>query len=296
MHQAVWTIKDIIAWSIPFLKEKGSSSARLDAELMLCKVLGCRRIDLFLDNTKPLDLLEKKLFRECIRRRAAGEPVAYILGYREFYGLSFEVNAATLIPRPETEHLVERVLASFSKDRACRGLDVGTGTGCIAVSIKQHQPGWEIEAWDASELALVVAARNIKKHGQPVKLIYANALLAENWQRNSIKFDFVVSNPPYISPSEKTNLPNSVVNFEPYMALFAENSGLEFYQMFASYSGSCLVEDGKIFLEIGSQQAFDVCSLLEAKHWQGVTVHKDLAGLDRIVEAVRPKIAAKLIS
>lgn len=289
MNERVWTIKDIISWSIPFLKEKGSPSARLDAEIMLAQVMACRRLDLYLDHHKPLTPDERRVFRESIRRRAAGEPVAYIIGQREFFGLNFEVNSATLIPRPETEHLVEKILETYPPTGALRGLDIGTGSGCIAITLKQQRSDWQIEAWDFSDEALEVAARNVQRHGIEINLQRLDALQQKTWQGNSHCFDFIVSNPPYIATSERAGLPISVLNYEPSMALFAENSGLAFYEAFASYAGFCLVPGGKIFLEIGSRQAADVCLLMESKNWQKILVHQDLAGHDRVIEAERPQ-------
>ncbi len=281
----IWTIKDVIAWSIPFLKEKGSASARLDAELLLCKVLSCRRLDLYLDHHKPLNALERQAFREHIRRRAQGEPVAYILGHKEFYGLDFEVSSATLIPRPETEHLVEVLLQDLPKDALQVGLDVGTGSGCIAIALKKERPHWQLEAWDISADALAVARRNAERLAVDIQWLKQDARVPSNWAERAQSLDFIVANPPYIAQKEKADLPISVLRYEPESALFAEESGLLFYRIFAQHAVQSLRKGGKIFLEIGSEQASDVCLLLEEAGWQEIKVHQDLAGLDRVVAA-----------
>ncbi len=290
MSQQIWTIKDVIDWSIPYLKEKGSPSARLDAELLLCDVLACRRLDLYLDHHKPLNSEERTAFRDRIRRRSQGEPVAYILGRKEFYGHEFSVGPATLIPRPETEHLVEQVLQSFPEDQELKGLDVGTGTGCIAISLKKARPQWSMEAWDVSREALAVAAANAEKLAASVTLEQLDALKDQSWSSCLHGFDFIVSNPPYIATSERSELPVSVVRFEPALALFAEESGLIFYRTLAQKAAQSLRKGGKIFLEIGSGQASDVCLLLEESGWQDIAVHQDLAGLDRVVTGAAPLI------
>ena len=288
MSQQIWTIKDVIDWSIPFLKEKGSPTARLDAELLLCDVLECRRLDLYLDHHKPLNADERTAFRDRIRRRSQGEPVAYILGRKEFFGHEFAVGPATLIPRPETEHLVEFVLKSFAEDDAVTGLDVGTGTGCIAISIKKARPAWQLEAWDLSPEALAVATHNADKLQASVHFRKKDALREQSWSDCLHAFDFIASNPPYIAASERSTLPDSVVKFEPEQALFAEEHGLIFYRMFAQKAARSLRRGGKIFLEIGSGQASGVCLLLEESGWQKIEVHQDLAELDRVVTAVAP--------
>ncbi len=290
MSQQIWTIKDVIDWSIPYLKEKGSPSARLDAELLLCDVLACRRLDLYLDHHKPLNSDERTAFRDRIRRRSQGEPVAYILGRKEFYGHEFSVGPATLIPRPETEHLVEQVLQSFPEDQELKGLDVGTGTGCIAISLKKARPQWHMEAWDVSREALNVAAANAEKLAASVTLEQRDVLNDQSWSSCLHGFDFIVSNPPYIATSERSELPVSVVRFEPALALFAEESGLIFYRTLAQKAAQSLRKGGKIFLEIGSGQASDVCLLLEESGWQDIAVHQDLAGLDRVVTGAAPLI------
>jgi release factor glutamine methyltransferase len=275
MSEQIWTIKDVIDWSIPFLKEKGSPSARLDA-------------DLYLDHHKPLNTEERSAFRDRIRRRSQGEPVAYILGRKDFYGHEFRVGPATLIPRPETEHLVEQVLKSFPDDTELTGLDVGTGTGCIAISLKKARPHWNLSAWDVSQEALQVAAQNAENLEATITLEHKDALKAQNWADQGNAFDFIVSNPPYIAPSERPELPVSVVKFEPALALFADAGGLIFYQTLAEKAVQSLRRGGKIFLEIGSSQASDVCLLLEESGWQNIAVHQDLAGLDRVVTATAP--------
>jgi release factor glutamine methyltransferase len=288
MTERIWTVKEIIDWSTHYLKKAASDTPRLDAELLLTKALNCRRLDLYLDHHKPLIASEKDAYRDLIRRRAAGEPVAYILGQRDFYGLSFQVNRHTLIPRPETETLVEQVLAQYPLGQSVRGLDVGTGSGCIAITLKKLRPDWAILAWDLSPEALALARSNGEKLEADVIWEERDALLSQNWRELGAELDFVVANPPYIGEREKPDLSPSVTAFEPNLALFAPDDGLLFYKTLASEACSVLRPEGKIFLEIGHKQAPEVSLILEDRGWQGILVHRDLAGRDRVVTAILP--------
>jgi release factor glutamine methyltransferase len=288
MEQTIWTIKDVLDWSIPYLKKSGSDSPRLDAELLLCHVLSCVRLQLYMDHHKPLNPTERAAYRETIRRRAQGEPVAYIVGQRDFFGQTFRVNAHTLIPRPETEHLIEEVLKRYPAGTARNCLDIGAGSGCIAITLKKQRPEWSLEAWDISASALSVAEENAAALEAPMRFLQRDGLDAKSWEDRSGTFDLIVSNPPYIAESETADLPASVKNFEPHLALFAEDSGLRFYRTFAALAPKALRTDGKIFLEIGFRQASDVSSLLEDYGWRDIEVFPDLGGKDRVVLATRP--------
>lgn len=288
MEQKIWTIKEVLDWSIPYLKKSGSESPRLDAELLLCEVLHCIRLDLYLDHHKPLENRERGRYRDMIRRRALGEPVAYILGYRDFFGAKFQVNQHTLIPRPETEHLIEEVLKRFGPDKT-NCLDVGAGTGCIAITLKKQRPDWSVEAWDVSEPALEVAADNAAALSTDVIFHQRDGLDPKSWEDRAGFYDLIVSNPPYIAPEEKADLPQSVKDFEPHLALFADDDGLRFYRSFACFAPKALRPGGKIFLEIGFRQGTDVSSILEDYGWGEIEVFPDIGGRDRVVVATRPQ-------
>lgn len=290
MTQEIWTIKDVLAWSIGFLQKSGSESPRLDAELLLAEALECRRLDLYLEYSKPLEQSERNRYKDMIRRRAQGEPVAYITGRRDFFGLSFNVSPSTLIPRPETEHLIEQVLEATSrdKDKALRVLDIGTGTGCLAITLKHHRPSWTVEAWDISSDALMIAQSNAAKHNLEIEFRDVDALEPKVWGRDRQKFDIIVSNPPYIASNETDVMSPSAIKFEPHAALFAEKNGLAFYSTFAAHLPEILQANGKVFLEIGYRQRAEVSSLLEGAGWTDCLCHKDLSGHDRVLVATRP--------
>ncbi len=288
MTDQIWTIKDVIQWSSSYLRQAGSDSPRLDAEILLAHTLDCRRLDLYLDHHKPLVPEERKGYRELIRRRAAGEPVAYILAYKEFYGLKFIVDRHTLIPRPDTETLVEQVLAYIPLDARWSGLDIGTGSGCIAIALKKNRPLCEIFAWDVSKNALVIAEKNASLLETPMIFEECDARLSESWASIRRPLDFIVSNPPYIADEEKAELSASVIGFEPEKALFASDKGLEFYKIFAQHAVQALKPQGKIFLEVGYRQANAVSLLLESSGWSEIARFKDLGGHERVVAATRP--------
>lgn len=285
MTEQVWTIKDVIQWSSNFLKTAGSDSPRLDAELLLARVLDCRRLDLYLEHHKPLLADERKGYRELIKRRAAGEPVAYILGTRDFFGLTFQVNRTTLIPRPDTELLVEKVLEHYQAGHAWQGLDIGTGSGCIAISIKKNRPEAELWAWDKSPEALEVARKNSEELEAAVRFREVDALKDQSWEASELCFDFIVSNPPYISENERSSLPVSVRDYEPGLALFASDHGLAFYKAISQFAPTRLQPGGKVFLEVGHRQAHEVCSILEDSGWSEISTHRDLAGHQRVIIA-----------
>ncbi|RZA24487.1 MAG: peptide chain release factor N(5)-glutamine methyltransferase [Proteobacteria bacterium] len=287
--QEIWTIKDVLTWSIGFLQKSGSESPRLDAEVLLAESLSCRRLDLYLTYDKPLEVTERNRYKDLIRRRAQGEPVAYITGKRDFFGLTLNVSPKTLIPRPDTETLVEAVLDKTAKDSLLRVLDIGTGTGCIALALKNERKGWDVSGWDISPEALLIAESNALKHELNVPFFAVDALNPSTWAFAARqKFDVIVSNPPYICESEVADMNASALKFEPRSALFADDNGLQFYALFAQKLPDLLSENGKVFLEIGFRQRDAVCSLLEEAGWREVRSLKDLSGHDRVVTASSP--------
>lgn len=288
MSEQIWTIKDLIGWSQEYLRQAGCDTPRLDAELLLAQALSCRRLDLYLDHHKPIVPAERVVYRDYIKRRASGEPVAYIVQQKDFFGLSFKVDRSVLIPRPETELLVERVLAFIPPEASWRGLDCGTGSGCIAISIKKQRRNCQVSAWDVSPQALEMARSNALTLGADLELNVCDALDPTNWQTLKQSLDFIVSNPPYISQAERGELAPSVLHYEPQQALFAAEDGLGFYRFFAEQAGLALKPGGKIFLEVGYRQAHKVSSLLRENSWSNIEVHRDLSGHERVVVATLP--------
>ncbi len=214
-----------------------------------------------------------------LQRRERREPLAYIVGYREFYGRPFGVSTATLIPRQETETLVEVILRQKLPPDA-RILDVGTGSGCIAITLKLERPDWDVTAIDISPEALSVASVNARFLNADIRLVHSdgtNALLGET-------YDLVVSNPPYIADHEV--LMPEVADYEPRLALFSGMSGLEFYERLAEHAKSHVVDGGLAILEVGHLQAQSVREIFESHGWTWLETVPDLAGIPRVVVAM----------
>lgn len=288
--QDPWTIQRILFWSTNFLKDKQFETPRLDAELLLSHALGLSRIQLYTHFDKPLTAEEREPFKALLRRRTAGEPIAYITGTKDFMGYTFEVSSAGLIPRPDTEVLVETALArAKAKGEGVRILDVGTGTGCIALSLAKKLSTAQVVAWDVADETLELARRNAAKLAvENVAFAKVDALSEEAWTPGEAAFDLIVSNPPYIGEAERVSLMVSVKSYEPARALFAAEEGYAFYRVFAERAAELLKPDGSLLVEIGCAQADGVRSLLEANGWRNVTVQKDYGKLDRVVAAEPP--------
>jgi release factor glutamine methyltransferase len=253
-----------------------SQNARLDAELLLGAVLGVPRTTVFAHPERPLSAEESARFEHFLARRLAAEPMQYITGTQEFFGLPFEVSPAVLIPRPETEHLVEAALALEAGPRI---VDVGTGSGAIAVALAKAISGAHITAVDNSPAALEVARRNASRHGVTSQIDFVLADLLTKSEESS--FDAVVSNPPYIADDEI--LEPQVRDYEPHSALFSGPTGLEVYRRLIPQAAKALRPGGWLLLEIGHGQQSALETLLTS--WQDVRFIADLQGIPRVVEA-----------
>jgi len=280
----VWTIQKILDWTSTYFTSKSISSARLDAELLLANVLNCNRLDLYLQFERILTPQERTRYREFVQRRTRREPVQYILGVTEFHGLVFEVTPDVLIPRPETELLVETVLENSSGlgRTPVRILDVGTGSGCIAVSLAKESPSAEIWAMDSSPEALAVARRNAERHGVEIHFLLQDVF--QPFKKKLPQFDIVVSNPPYVTASEENVLPPEVKNYEPPEALFAAGDGLDFYRQFIKIRPQILASEGLFILEMGYEKANSINKLFTEQGYQ-THVKNDYAHIERVIIA-----------
>jgi release factor glutamine methyltransferase len=287
-------ISDLLAKSTAFLKKKGSSSPRLDAELLVGEVLGLSRIELYTNYDLPLNADEVDRYRELIRRRAEGEPVAYILGRAYFRNLLLKIDRSVLVPRPETEHVVEEALAFLMEGDGLKGaprvLEIGTGSGAIAISLAAGFPDAEITAIDASASALLVAEENACRAGISNKIKFMKSDLFDALDPTDT-FDLIVSNPPYISDEEWLELPRDIREFEPHEALYGGPDGLEFYRRLAVEAPQFLRPQGCLILEIGYRQGQAVKELLERTEiFDKVEIKQDYAGHDRVVMARRKEL------
>ncbi len=280
------------------LREASVPSHTLATELLLMHVLGRDRTWLYTRPEAVLETADSEKYFSLIARRAAGEPTQYLTGKQEFWGLEFEVTTAVLIPRPETEHVMEVALARLGprglKIHMDTGLpreqlrvaDVGTGSGCLAVSLAYELPHAEVFAADISAPALEVARRNATRHAVADHIHFLQSNLLEALRRESHSFDLIVSNPPYVGRNESAELRREVRDHEPDVALFAGPTGVEIYARLIEEAGKLLRSGGIIVLELGYNSAEHVRAILaEQKCWTNVSFTNDLAGIPRVAAA-----------
>lgn len=284
--ERAWTVREALRSSTHLLKETNiSETPRLDAEILLCHLLHCKPIDLIRRDDVLLTAEQKQTLVEWLRRRLHHEPIAYIVGEQEFYGRVFKVSPAVLIPRPDTELLIERVLHELQGVLEPTIVDLGAGSGCIAVTLQCEIPRAQVIAVEWDESALAVAKENAQLNAASVRFVQGDMLSDALW--GQLPFcDVLVSNPPYIALSEKPELSAGVVEFEPHIALFAP-TGLEFYKAIAQNAAKCVKSNGKIFVEIGFAQKDDVTRIFHAAGFSHTEVFYDLSGHPRVVMASR---------
>ncbi|MEM9364507.1 MAG: peptide chain release factor N(5)-glutamine methyltransferase [Planctomycetota bacterium] len=288
-----WTVLRLLEWTTDFFKEKGSDSPRLDAEILLAHARDCPRIALYTAFDDIPSEEERVAFRELVRRRGEGAPVAQLVGYREFYSLRFRVDENVLIPRPETEHLViealdqakvlQSRLAEAMLDRPLQILDVGTGSGAIAVTLAKHLPAAQVTAVDISESALDIARWNADAHQVSDRITFHQSDLLASIPTES-QFDLICSNPPYVSQDEYEDLPDTVREFEPREALLAGPTGTEVIDQLVPQAASHLVDQGQLIIELSPMIA-ETClaSVSQDSRWSGAELIRDLAGHQRIL-------------
>jgi release factor glutamine methyltransferase len=279
-----WTIREVLDWATQDFTARGISSPRLDAELLVARALGTDRVGLYLDLNRPLVDGELNAIRPLVARRREREPVAYILGQRDFYGRRFKVTPAVLIPRPDTETLVEHALACIPENAECRVLDVGTGSGAIAVTIAIERPLAIVTATDISEAALNVAAENAERLGVASRIRFERADLL----RDAEQYDVIVSNPPYVARAELKTLEAEIREHEPMTALEAGEDGLDVIKALLSAAESATASGAQMLIEIGAGQAVSVVDFaVERTTWQPIAVYPDLNRIQRVVHLRR---------
>jgi release factor glutamine methyltransferase len=283
-----WTVGGLLEWTIKFLNEKGCEFPRLDAQVLLAHVLGCKRIDLYGQRyTEPADEDVRRRYRELIRKRIEGCPVAYLVGRKEFYKLDFEVTRDVLIPRPDSEMVVMTYLEVAKSLPSPRIIDLGTGSGNLAVAVAHQHKGARVVATDISPAALVVAARNAAKHGVAERIqfvcgdLFAPVPVGE-------RFDFVLSNPPYIPRDEIPKLEPGVRDYEPHRALDGGPDGYEVLERLAAQTLDFLTPGGYLIIEIGAPQEQEARRRIAAYagYELAPTIH-DYSGHPRVLKARR---------
>ena len=285
----VWTVKALLDWTADFLAKKNvpGPAAKVDARLLLAHVLKCKPIDVLVRyDEEPTDA-DRTAYRELIKRRVDGWPVAYLLGEKEFFLLPFEVTPAVLIPRPETETLVGEALGLLRKQPAAAALDLCTGSGCVAVTLAKNAKTARVTATDVSPDALDVARRNAARNGVADRIDFRAGDLFEALPA-AAAFDVVATNPPYVTQTELTGLQPEVRDHEPRLALDGGPDGLAFYRRIAAGVEAYLKPGGWLLAEIGATQQDAVTALLaERPELEVVKTLKDMAGLPRVVAARR---------
>ena len=281
-----WTIRRVLAWAVDDLKKRNFPSARLDAELLLCHVLRIDRIKLLVDAERPLDKAELTRYRELFVRRRNGEPIAYLLGVREFYGRPFRVDRRVLVPRPDTETLVEVALARTTHlDLSARVLDLCTGSGCVAISLARERPTTCVLGLDLSPDAAAVARENVVRLGAVNCAIGVSDLFSA-LEGRSVAFDLITANPPYIPDAEIDTLMVDVRAFEPHLALAGGPDGLVLLRRIAEEAPRWLAPGGVLAVEVMAGQAPDVSALFAAQGFSAIETRKDLGGHERVVSGV----------
>jgi len=291
-----WTIQKLLNWITEHFTEKGIDAPRLSAELLLSHVLSLKRIELYTKFDKIISKQQLDNLHELVKRAGENEPVQYLAGKTEFYSLELEVNRDCLIPRPETELLVERAI-EFLRGRSGQQLvcDLCTGSGCIAIAIAKNFENVKIIATDISDSALSVAAKNMEKYQlkDTIELFGGDLFEPLIPQMDECKFDIIVCNPPYVSSMEYEKLDKNVIDYEPKIALFAGADGLGVYRRIIEKMDDFLKKDSALMLEIGYSQGQAIRELLEKSgSFAEITIEKDFSNNDRIAIAKKTKSKA----
>jgi release factor glutamine methyltransferase len=263
-------------------------TASRDAELLLLHTLQIPRVTLIAHPDGELSASQRTAYEDSIARRRHHEPIQYITGQQEFYGLTLKVTSAVLIPRPETEHLVEAVLKLLPTNQPLKIADIGTGSGAIALALATHLPQAEITALDISPEALAVATTNARDHNVADRIRFLQSDLLSALDREAETFDAIVSNPPYVAETDRATLHPQVRDYEPATALFAGKTGLDIYRRLIPQAFNALKPNGLLALEIGHDQQDSIAMLLQT--WHNLFFVKDLQQIPRVALAQRPAV------
>ncbi|MCS7160790.1 MAG: peptide chain release factor N(5)-glutamine methyltransferase, partial [Gemmatales bacterium] len=252
-HETVWTLGQLLQWTTQFLSQRGFETPRLDAEVLLAHAQGCRRIDLYARFDEPASEEVRDKFRQLVRQRAEGCPVAYLVGRKEFFSLEFEVSPAVLIPRPSTETLIVEAINRLRGKVQPQILDLGTGSGNIAITLAKYLSSARVTAVDLSAEALAVARRNAERHGVADRITYLHGDLFAPLPAHT-QFDAILSNPPYIADEELDRVPVGVRHYEPEVAYRGGPGGLAIVRRIILDAANFLLPGGYLLLEIGADQ------------------------------------------
>lgn len=276
-----WTVKRLLEWTVPYFKDLGLDRARFDTEMLLASSLGVDRLWLYTHYDQPLTGPELDAFRSAVIRRSKREPLQYILGYWGFWSLDFTVWPGVLIPRQETEHLVECALKFAGS--AKKILDLCTGSGNIVISLAKELPSASFWATDISAQAIDLAMENASKHGIQDRICFLCGDLFEPVKGEEKSFDMIVCNPPYIPTNQINKLQPEIKDFEPRLAVDGGKDGLSFYRRLIPEGVSFLKSSGSLIMEIGEDQAKPGQDIMQNWGYRETTVFKDYSGLDRVL-------------
>ena len=281
------TVLDALNKSTEYLEKKGIESPRMNAELLLADILMCKRLELYLMYDRPLTEKELTEYREYLKRRSTFEPAQYIIGTVEFYGLEFKVSPAVLIPRPETEILVETVINSVRKEDELRIMDIGSGCGNISIAIALNLAKANVTGIEISESAIAVAEENLKIYDLIQRVSFLNYDILSVNRNEFSDFDIIVSNPPYVSKEDYGKVQKEILNYEPDIAVTDFHDGYKFYREIISLAEQKLKPNGKIFLEIGQGQSQKISEFMNENNFKEIFIVQDYQKIDRVIYGVK---------
>ena len=277
-----WTVLSMLKWTTSYFDEKGVKSPRLSIEWLLAHVLQIKRLDLYLKYDRPLSAEELEELRPLVKRRAEHEPLQYITGEAEFYNSTLKVNPDVLIPRQETEQLVQLICDNHKTTNDLSVLDIGTGSGCISIALKKEFETWDVNGIDISDGALSLAKQNAQLNNVQVQFI-KHDLFDSQTSVFSSAFDIIVSNPPYILTEEAPGLDKEVKDFEPHLALFCNNTK-EMFEAIEHFCSKNLKKNGVVYLEFHENNSLEVADVFSSRNWNAQIV-KDFDEKDRFLVA-----------
>jgi len=281
------TVLDVLNKSTDYLEKKGIESPRMNAEILLADILKCKRLELYLMYDRPLTEKELTEYREYLKRRSTFEPAQYIIGTVEFYGLEFNVSPVVLIPRPETEILVETVIDSVNKEDELRIMDIGSGSGNISIAIAVNLPNAYVIGIEISESAITVAEENLKKYDLNKRVSFLNYDILSGNRDELSDFDIIVSNPPYVSKEDYGKVQKEILNYEPNIAVTDFHDGYKFYREIISLSAQVLKPNGKIFLEIAQGQSKKISGFMKENNFKEISIVQDYQKIERVIYGVK---------
>lgn len=286
MNDEIWTLLRLIRWTTDYFQKNNIENPRLNVEYLIGKITQLERVDLYMNYDRIVSKKELSDFKELIKRRIAGEPLQYIIGETSFYGYPIKVGPGVLIPRPETELLVEKIISDLKDKEPGSIADIGTGSGCIAIALALELPGWNIYATDISLKALAMAEENARINEVENRIQFIQHDINNNLLPKDLKVDVLVSNPPYVSLDEYSQLPEEIKNFEPPEALLDGNDGLSFYRKILSFAPNIINNGiGTVYFELGHQSIDSGVDLIAKEMgYNQIEIVNDYAQINRIMK------------